>query len=110
MIAFVVVTLVATQEGAPPQPEAPAEPTPAVEPAPAQELQPEPTPPAPPPAQPAPPMEPKREDALPKDDFFAEGNVGHYLSWYGADYLALAAVGTLYAVGTTDFIEPMPAL
>lgn len=42
--------------------------------------------------------------------FFDAGQPGHYLAWYGAEYLAVVAVGTLWLTDATASIEPLPAL
>lgn len=48
--------------------------------------------------------------AAPEPSFFDADQPGHYLAWYGAEYLAAAAVGTLWATKATNGIEPLPAL
>lgn len=42
--------------------------------------------------------------------FFADDQPGHYLAWYGAEYLGIAAVGGLYLAGVHRQIVPGPAL
>lgn len=81
-LAFVLVA----QEPATPEPT--AEPTP--------EPTPEPTAVAP---------------AAPVDgpQFFDDGQPGHYLQWYGAEYVGIVAAGTMLGLGALNEIEPLPS-
>jgi membrane-associated phospholipid phosphatase len=108
---FVVVMLVATQEATPPAPEpAPAPPTEEAPSPPVEEAAP-PTEPLAPATTPAPPAPPDTPPPAKNDgDFYAEGNLGYYLAQYGADYVGIAAAGTLYGIGATNFLPPGPAL
>jgi membrane-associated phospholipid phosphatase len=79
-------------------PSAPSEPVPPAEPAPAVET---PAPAPPPVVVPAP---------QPAPDFFADDQPGHYLAWYGAEYVAVAALAGLYLADVHELIRPAPAL
>jgi membrane-associated phospholipid phosphatase len=83
-----------------PAPEAPVdsaavEPTPVV-PAPVEPVAPAPVVPATPPA------------AVP--GFFADDQPGHFLAWYGAEYVTVAALAGLYLADVHELIPPGPAL
>ncbi len=43
-------------------------------------------------------------------DFFADGQPGHYLAWYGAEYAAVATLAGLYLGKVHELIPPGPAL
>ncbi|MBI1948109.1 MAG: phosphatase PAP2 family protein [Deltaproteobacteria bacterium] len=123
--AFVVVVTVLAvaaaraQEAAPPPAPPPATPPPAAPPPAA--LAPEIPPTAVPSAEAAPPalapavlpppaVPPPAGPAMPEPSFFDADQPGHYLAWYGAEYLAVVAVGALWATDVTSGIEPLPAL
>lgn len=80
------------------------EPAPAAEPAPAEpvpgELVPAPAP--------VPVVVPPPPSSSP--DFFVDDQPGHYLAWYGAEYVAVAAVAGLYLADVHELIPPAPAL
>lgn len=42
--------------------------------------------------------------------FFDDGQLGHYLAWYGAEYVATASIAGLFALGVQELIPPAPAL
>jgi len=46
----------------------------------------------------------------PSTGFFDDDQPGHYLAWYGAEYLGIAAVGGLYLAGVHKQVVPGPAL
>jgi membrane-associated phospholipid phosphatase len=46
----------------------------------------------------------------PSPDFFADDQPGHYLAWYGAEYVAVAGLAGLYLAGVHEHIQPAPAL
>src|SRR5687768_13792982 len=75
------------------------EPTPASDPAPAAGA---PAQPEPVPAVPSTPESPST--------FFDDGQPGHYLQWYGAEYVALVGAGSLLATDALDEVQPLPAL
>lgn len=42
--------------------------------------------------------------------FWDSGQLGDYLQWYGAEYIAVVGAGTLVATGALDNVQPLPAL
>jgi hypothetical protein len=42
--------------------------------------------------------------------FFDDDQPGHYLAWYGAEYVATVGIAGLFAAGVPDRIPPGPAL
>jgi membrane-associated phospholipid phosphatase len=44
------------------------------------------------------------------DDFFSEGHVGHYLQWYGGDYMLVAGAAGMWLGGVHKAIDPFPTL
>lgn len=84
----------------------PAAPPASTEPVPA-----EPVPAAPAPAEPAPIVTLPPSPALSTSPgFFADDQPGHYLAWYGAEYVAVAALAGLYLADVHELIPPAPAL
>ena len=64
-----------------------------------------------PPSAPAPAPAPAPAAAPAVGPGFADdGQLGHYLQWYGADYLVMLGAGTLLATGALDNAESLPAL
>ncbi len=41
--------------------------------------------------------------------FFDDGQPGHYLQWYGAEYVGLVAASTMFGLGAFNEIEPLPS-
>ncbi len=80
---------------APPEPEPEPEPTPT------------PTSPTSPPAQKVIIMPPPTQTS---PDFFDDGQAGHYLAWYGAEYAAVGVLAGLYLADVHEQIQPAPAL
>lgn len=58
---------------------------------------------------PAPPSPSSTSTSTGGSQFFDAGQPGHYLQWYGAEYVAIVAAGTLQILGTFNEIEPLPA-
>ena len=63
-------------------------------------------PPAAPPPAPPPPAAP----TPPESSFWDADQPGHYLAWYGAEYVAVAAAATLWITDVAGGVEPLPAL
>lgn len=108
--AIAVTVLVAAhsaraQEAAPPAAPPPAAPAPAPEAPPAAA----PAAPAAPPAA-APAAPPVVPPPPPESSFWDADQPGHYLAWYGAEYVAVAAAATLWITDVAGGVEPLPAL
>ncbi len=84
---------------APPEAEAEAEAEPATT-----------TAPAPPPTAPAPSVLVIPPPTQTGPSFFDDGQAGHYLAWYGAEYAAVGLVVGLYFADVHELIQPAPAL
>jgi len=68
------------------------------------------TPPAPPPTTP-PPSSPAPAPVVTRQDgFFDDGQPGHYLAWYGPEYVVSLALVGMYLGGVQDVVPIAPAL